>query len=48
MNIIKEEWLELLPISSYSQDLAPFDYYLFGLVLEQIQSQQYATNEIVQ
>jgi len=48
MNIVKKNGWELLPTSSYSPDLAPLDYYLFGLILEQMQSQQYATNETVQ
>jgi len=47
MNIIKKNGWELFPTSSYSPDLAPLDYYLFGLVFEQMQSQQYATNETV-
>jgi len=46
-NIIKTNGWELLPTSSYSLDLAPLDYHLFGLILEQMQSQQYATNETV-
>ena len=48
MNTVKKNDWELLPTSSYSPDITPLDYYLFGLVLEQMQSQQYATNKTVQ
>lgn len=48
MNIMKKNGWELLPTSSYGPDLAPLDYYLFGLILENMQIQQYATNETVQ
>ena len=48
MNIVKKNGWELLPTSPYSPDLAPLNYNLFGLILEQMQSQQYAINEAVQ
>ena len=45
MNIVKKNRCELLPTSSYSPDLAPLYYCLFGIVQEQMQSQKYATND---
>ena len=45
--IAKMGW-EFLPYSSYSPDLAPFDYHLFGFVKDQLRGQRYETTEEIQ
>ena len=40
--------LEVLPYPPYSPDLAPYDYHLFGFVKNQMQGQQYETNQAPQ
>jgi len=38
---------EVLPHPSYSPDLAPFDYHLFGFVKDQLRGQHYETTEAI-
>jgi len=45
--IAKMGW-EVLPHPSYSPDLAPFDYHLFGFVKDQLRRQHYETMEAIQ
>jgi len=40
--------LEVLPHPSYSPDLAPSDYHLFGFVKDQLCLQLYETTEAIQ
>ena len=39
---------EVLPHPSYSPDLAPSDYHLFGFVKDQLRGQRYETTEAIQ
>ena len=39
---------EVLPHPSYSTDLAPSDYHLFGFVKDQLRGQRYETTEAIQ
>ncbi|PNF15750.1 hypothetical protein B7P43_G11659 [Cryptotermes secundus] len=39
---------EVLPHSSYSPDLAPSDYHLFGFVKDQLCGQHFETREAIQ
>ena len=39
---------EVLPHPSYSPDLAPSDYHLFGFVKDQLAGQHYETTEAIQ
>jgi len=39
---------EVLPHPSYSPDLAPSDYHLFGFVKDQLRGQRYETTEVIQ
>ena len=39
---------EVLPHHSYSPDLAPSDYHLFGFVKDQLRGQRYETTEAIQ
>ena len=39
---------EVLPHPSYSPDLAPSDYHLFGFVKDQLRGQSYETMEAIQ
>ena len=39
---------EVLPHPSYSPDLAPSDYHLFGFVKDQLRRQRYETTEAIQ
>ena len=45
--IAKMGW-EILPHPSYSPDLAPSDYHLFGFVKDQLRRQRYETTEAIQ
>ena len=45
--IAKMGW-EVLPHPSYSPDLAPSDYHLFGFVKDQLRGQRYETMEAIQ
>jgi len=45
--IAKVGW-EVLPHSSYSPDLAPCDYHLFGFVKDQLRGQRYEKKETIQ
>ena len=45
--IAKMGW-EVLPHPSYSPDLAPSDYHLFGFVKDQLHGQRYETMEAIQ
>jgi len=45
--IAKLGW-EVLPHPSYSPDLAPSDYHLFGFVKDQLHGQCYETMEAIQ
>jgi len=45
--IAKMGW-EVLPHTSYSPDLAPSDYQLFGFVKDQLRGQRYETTEAIQ
>ena len=45
--IAKMGW-EVLPHLSYSLDLAPSDYHLFGFVKDQLRGQRYETTEAIQ
>ena len=45
--IAKMGW-EALPHPSYSPDLAPSDYHLFGFVKDQLRGQSYETTEAIQ
>jgi hypothetical protein len=45
--IAKMGW-EVLPHPSYSPDLAPSDYHLFGFVKDQLRGQRYETTEAIQ
>jgi len=45
--IAKMGW-EVLPHPSYSPDLAPSDYHLFGFVKDQLRGQHYETTEAIQ
>ena len=45
--IAKIGW-EVLPHPSYSPDLAPSDYHLFGFVKDQLRGQRYYTTEAIQ
>jgi len=45
--IAKMGW-EVLPHPSYSPDLAPSDYHLFGFVKDQLHGQHYETMEAIQ
>jgi len=45
--IAKMGW-EVLPHPSYSPDLAPSDYHLFGFVKDQPRGQRYETTEAIQ
>jgi len=45
--IAKMGW-EVLPHPSYSPDLAPSDYHLFGFVKDQLRGQCYETTEAIQ
>jgi len=45
--IAKMGW-EVLPHPSYSPDLAPSDYHLFGFVKDQLHGQRYETTEAIQ
>ena len=45
--IAKMRW-EFLPRPSYSPDLAPSDYNLFGFVKDQLRGQRYETTETIQ
>ena len=45
--IAKMRW-EVLPHPSYSPDLAPSDYHLFGFVKDQLRGQRYETREAIQ
>ena len=45
--IAKMGW-EVLPHPSYSPDLAPSDYHLFGSVKDQLRGQRYETTEAIQ
>ena len=45
--IVKMGW-EVLPQPSYSPDLAPSDYHLFGFVKDQLCGQRYETTEAIQ
>jgi len=44
--IAKMGW-EVLPHPSYSPDLAPSDYHLFGFVKDQLRGQRYETTEAI-
>jgi hypothetical protein len=39
---------EVLPYPSYSPDLAPSDYHLFGFVKDQLRGQGFETREAIQ
>jgi len=45
--IAKMGW-EVLPRPSYSPDLAPSDYHLFGFLNDQLRGQRYETTEAIQ
>ena len=45
--IAKMGW-EVLPHPSYSPDVAPSDYHLFGFVKDQLRGQRYETTEAIQ
>ena len=45
--ITKMGW-EVLPHTSYSPDMAPSDYHLFGFVKDQLHRQRYETTEAIQ
>jgi hypothetical protein len=45
--IAKMGW-EVLPHTSYSPDLAPSDYHLFGYVKDQLAGQRFETREAIQ
>jgi histone-lysine N-methyltransferase SETMAR len=45
--IAKIGW-EVLPHPSYSPDLAPSNYHLFGFVKDQLRGQRFETREVIQ
>ncbi|PNF35752.1 hypothetical protein B7P43_G13041 [Cryptotermes secundus] len=45
--IAKMGW-EVLPHPSYSPDLAPYNYHLFGFVKDQLRGQRFETREAIQ